>query len=738
MQKSFENPACRIVKKGVTVSPTSSADGYIAYTPYHLHQDKDKGSDTTMTMTQGYDRHDDMYCGTTPSHQWAHTGSDTPAACQAYCDKIDCACFDVLPASANTLKARTIFPGFDRPGLNRPASTTEQLDLDCFAYHGVFPAMRGCKLSNYQESHVGGVPLTLYDGTNSSLPMVVFSPLNVPLAHHMASDSSFIGAGVKSTVTTIPAGWEQSFILSASVGIRKGMMDWGDRMLTFTGKPRADMYADDTVGKIGFWTDNGGFYHYSTGTNKSLGSNYEEVLPKVKAYHDDLGIPFGHWQFDSWFYPKDSGVNPGGGGGAVTNWTADPSIFPHGMAFIQKQLGKTQADGQMPTVMHNRQWSIHSDYIKNLPQFQWYISKFAVPKDPEAFFDWFFQQQPGWGLSMYEQDWMCTEYDGVKQLQENITMGDLWLKGMADGAEKSGRTVQYCMPYPNQVLSASAYSAVTNARATGDYFHANHQWAVGATSLFYWALGLLPFKDGFYSSNHPQIGGQTVGPETNPDREALMATLSCAMVGPMDGIYLLNKTRIMTTCMADGVILKPDVPVHTADSCFYQKQQTEDPGICWVYHTWSDLNGVGRIHYHYNDKAGEQLTPAMVHLTIQDVGKYVLRNWYTGELSVLNTTNSLTAGYEGHVYATLSPIGTNGWVLLGEVNKYVVGASKRFGKVSYTPWEGGISMSVEVMGIEGETVIVCAAKHDASKIALKEGCNDVHFVKTSTMSTTFK
>ena len=45
-----------------------------------------------------------------------------------------------------------------------------------------------------------------------------------------------------------------------------------------------------------------GYYHYSTGTNAS--KTYEEVLPEVKKYHDSLGVPFGHWQFDSWFYPK--------------------------------------------------------------------------------------------------------------------------------------------------------------------------------------------------------------------------------------------------------------------------------------------------------------------------------------------------------------------------------------------------------------------------------------------------
>ena len=46
---------------------------------------------------------------------------------------------------------------------------------------------------------------------------------------------------------------------------------------------------------------------------------------------------------------------------------------------------------------------------------------------------------------------------------------------MASGAAASGRTVQYCMPYPNDVLAASSHAAVTNARATGDYFHALEQ-----------------------------------------------------------------------------------------------------------------------------------------------------------------------------------------------------------------------------------------------------------------------
>jgi hypothetical protein len=165
-------------------------------------------------------------------------------------------------------------------------------------------------------------------------------------------------------------------------------------------------------------TDNGGYYHYSTGTNTS--ATYEEVLPEVKAYHDSLGVPFKHWQFDSWFYPKDGGVGPGGGGGAVTNWTAMDSVFPSGMVSIQQKLGAGMLNGSMPMVMHNRQWSTQSDYIHNLT-FEWYTSKYAVPKDPIAFFDYFFQQQKGWGLSMYEQDW-CVLFD----LLANLCLPGCW------------------------------------------------------------------------------------------------------------------------------------------------------------------------------------------------------------------------------------------------------------------------------------------------------------------------
>ena len=265
------------------------------------------------------------------------------------------------------------------------------------------------------------------------------------------------------------------------------------------------------------------------------------------------------------------------------------------------------------------------------------------------------------------------------------------------------------------MLSAAAYPAVSNARATGDYFHAADQWAVGATSLFYWALGILPFKDGFYSSSNKQVGGQTVGPEKNPDREALMATLSCAMVGPMDGINLLNKSRTMTTCRADGTVLKPDRPVATADYCFTAAARSSmdlggaGAGACYIYSTITDLEGCGPIKYFYQDRP-QTVTMAMAGM---GHGALTVYNWYTGTVQALGppaggASVDVAAGYEGHVYAIITPVLTSGWSFIGEVDKYVTASALRFSNFM-DAGHGGGGLKVDVTGVANESVKVCAS-----------------------------
>lgn len=224
--------------------------------------------------------------------------------------------------------------------------------------------------------------------------------------------------------------------------------------------------------------------------------------------------------------------------------------------------------------------------------------------------------------------------------------------------------------------------------------------------MFYWAIGILPFKDGFYSSNLPQVGGQVVGPEKHPNRAALMAALSGSMVGPMDGINLLNASRVMSTCRSDGVLLKPDKPVAPFESCF---ATGADPATCFNYITYSDISGQGRAFYVFMNEPGglslKDIVPSGA--TAQE---YAIYNWYTESVAWLSGKTpddeiEVAPGYEGHAYALAAPL-VNGWALLGERHKLVPTSSLRFPSLRYV----GARLEVSVRGVAGELVEVCAAK----------------------------
>ena len=146
------------------------------------------------------------------------------------------------------------------------------------------------------------------------------------------------------------------------------------------------------------------------------------------------------------------------------------------------------------------------------------------------------------------------------------------------------------------------------------------------------------------------------------------------MVGPMDGINLLNKSRTMAACRADGYILKPDRPISTTDACF--REDTHDQTLiewCFTYHTYSDVDTdissgqPWRVHSHFNSPAAA-MTADMVYLNGTE--DYVVYNWYSGSLQKLAPTVTLTPGYEGHNYAVVAPVASqSAWAFIGETDK---------------------------------------------------------------------
>jgi len=89
----------------------------------------------------------------------------------------------------------------------------------------------------------------------------------------------------------------------------------------------------------------------------------------------------------------------------------------------------------------------------------------------------------------------------------------------------------------------------------------------------------------------------------------------------------------------------------------------------------------------------------------------------------------MDAGYEGTVYAVVAPV-VNGWAFIGETDKYVTGAYKRFTSVTATSG----SLIANLVGVADETVTVCVVKMSAGMTPV---CKQVTFKTAGSETVTF-
>ena len=155
---------------------------------------------------------------------------------------------------------------------------------------------------------------------------------------------------------------------------------------------------------------------------------------------------------------------------------------------------------------HNRFWAIENVYATaNGGQYDFVIEEksaahpefknFAWPTE-QRFWDDLMYNSSQWGLFMYEQDWLDTEYDNVVHLNTNATAGRTWLMQMGKAAERNDLTVQYCMSHCRHIMQSVELPAVTNARASGDYHPGADQWQpLATTGIFGWASATPPPYD---------------------------------------------------------------------------------------------------------------------------------------------------------------------------------------------------------------------------------------------------
>ena len=117
------------------------------------------------------------------------------------------------------------------------------------------------------------------------------------------------------------------------------------------------------------------------------------------------------------------------------------------------------------------------------------------------------------------------------------------------------------------MLESTKFQVVTNARASGDYHPGTSQFDIQTSSLFYWAIGVAPFKDDWWTTD-VQEGSPYPDKPTEPNwqLQALVVGLSAGPNGPSDGLGLTNATLVRSTVRGDGLTLQPDRPATLTDA----------------------------------------------------------------------------------------------------------------------------------------------------------------------------
>src|SRR5215471_3951637 len=322
-------------------------------------------------------------------------------------------------------------------------------------------------------------------------------------------------------------------------------------------------------------------------------------------------------------------------------------IFPNGLKAFQQRLG-------LPLITHSRWIDQYSPYRN-----QYRISN-NVSVDPQLW-DNITGYISDAGAVTYEQDWLDFQATAANTIDDQEAfMGD-----MARSCQSKHLTMQYCMPQPRHFLQSSKYNNLTTMRVSGDRFERSRWDDFLYGSRLAGALGVWPWSDVF---NSTELGN------------LVLSTLSAGMVGFGDSIGSVNKTNLLRSVRADGVIVKPDFPIAPVDGSFLRDAQ--GGGSPMVAYASTDHDGA-RTSYVFAYDRGHDKTVAFAPADIGLSGQAYVYNFFTKNGTVVNAADTFSEPLAGSfAYYVAVPIGPSGMALLGDTDKFVTRGKKRISQIS--------------------------------------------------------
>jgi hypothetical protein len=469
--------------------------------------------------------------------------------------------------------------------------------------------------------------------------------------------------GLDAKITTLPKGFEHETLLVLGKGITSTLDAWGSALQQRNGKQPVANDADVVLNRFGYWTDHYAYYYYKF--DKKLG--YLGTLLAVRDKYRQLGVPLAYMQLDSWWYPKGKGFSADGEpANGETVYRADKTIFPNGLKAFHGQM-------QLPFVVHARWVAPDSPY-----RHEYKMSRNVI-LSPKFWKDTAKYLHKG-GVTVYEQDWL----DENARPAINLTDPQEFLGNMAHAMAAEGLAIQYCMPLPGYYMASTRYQNVETIRVSDDGFTRKRWDAFLYDSTLAHAVGLWPWSDVYFSKELPEV---------------ILDTLSGGPVGvgdPMDGIDAGN---LKATMRADSVLLKPDVPVRPVDAMYLSDASNLNAPMVAATHSGNEVE----VFAYPRGKVDKQVTVSLKEIGV--TGPAYAWDWvrHTGRL--IPAGGSFPMLFEnGWAYEVVTPVGKDGIGLLGETDKIVPLAAKRFPTVTNGVTNAG-NAHVTVIFAAGEATV---------------------------------
>lgn len=501
------------------------------------------------------------------------------------------------------------------------------------------------------------------------------------------SVSNGLAWGWHGDLDRVPAGFTTTLAVVPADGPRQALERWA----ALVPHQQRSRYADVSLRTPTYWTDNGAAYWYKTEPGHDLPRTLEATVADLRARN----IPVGAVQLDSWFYPHevlrpfdtDDWVVPPTG---LMRWEPRDDILPDGISALRTRLGDP------PLMTHCRHLAAASPYVAEFDC--WIDGDRAHPTTP-AYYERLLDQCVTWGVEVFEHDWLVECFLGVRGLREEPGRATAWQRGIDDAARERGRTLQWCMATPADFCTAAGLTQVTSIRTSGD-----HGYIATPEMLWAWflytnalarALGLTPFKDCFHAgSEHGEI-------------EALLSALSTGPVGVGDALGKADADVVGRTCRADGVLVKPDVPIAAVDRAFLQHGVARPEPITA---TATSTHGADTWHYVLTINAFRQGEPVTSRVQLADLGvtePVVAYDWRARSAEVIEPGGGwdVALPQADWDYRVLAPL-RDGRAVIGDVELFVPAGDMRMRgdtvlgapgeRVTITVYEDGALRTVDV------------------------------------------